>query len=323
MRTEIESLRKSMIWRMAISILIVFSIKPLVLSQIADTIVVGTESNYAGRYITIEPIDKSLHAFMILIPGLGQAPDNLLVQTDLTQISQANGILTIIPTLQDGFVSFGIDSLSQNSLRRIINDAVERYDLTDMRFYIGGFSIGGSCAVKYAELANQYQYSSIPDAVFAIDPPLDFERFYQSRVRENRLNYPAEPSRENIFMIGKIEEIMGGSPEVALDKYHQISPYSFRDTSQQSIKTLTNTPIRLYTEPDVNWWISERGSDFSGMNSLDCSAMINELRRLGNHNAALITTLDKGYRKPNNHRHPHSWSIVDSIELIHWLQTFE
>ena len=47
--------------------------------------------------------------------------------------------------------------------------------------------------------------------------------------------------------------------------------------------------------------------------------MINELNRLGNQNAELITTQNKGYRKPDNRRHPHSWNIVDHEELTQWL----
>jgi hypothetical protein len=48
--------------------------------------------------------------------------------------------------------------------------------------------------------------------------------------------------------------------------------------------------------------------------------MINELQRLGNRNAVLVTTTNKGYRKPNNMRHPHSWSIANSKQIIKWLQ---
>jgi hypothetical protein len=48
------------------------------------------------------------------------------------------------------------------------------------------------------------------------------------------------------------------------------------------------------------------------MNATECSAMINELIRLGNRKEELITTYNKSYRKPNNRRHPHSWSIVDN-----------
>ncbi|MFR5659452.1 MAG: hypothetical protein ACLUDU_16440 [Butyricimonas faecihominis] len=79
------------------------------------------------------------------------------------------------------------------------------------------------------------------------------------------------------------------------------------------------TPIRIYIEPDIQWWLDERETDVFGLNIIDCSAMINELKRLGNDRAALIETQNKGYRKPDNNRHPHSWSIVDNRELIEWL----
>jgi len=46
---------------------------------------------------------------------------------------------------------------------------------------------------------------------------------------------------------------------------------------------------------------------------------INELNRLGNEKASLIVTENKGFRKLQNSRHPHSWSIVDVDELIDWL----
>ena len=82
---------------------------------------------------------------------------------------------------------------------------------------------------------------------------------------------------------------------------------------------MLNTPLRIYSEPDINWWIKERGADLSSMNVLDCSAMINELNRLGNEKATLIVTENKGFRKLQNIKHPHSWSIVDEKELIDWL----
>ncbi len=66
--------------------------------------------------------------------------------------------------------------------------------------------------------------------------------------------------------------------------------------------------------------MKERRADFTSMNSTECSALINELNRLGNQNAKLITTYNKGFRKPDNLRHPHSWSIVDNDELIKWLK---
>ena len=117
----------------------------------------------------------------------------------------------------------------------------------------------------------------------------------------------------------RLEKEMNGTPKTSLLNYYKVSPYSFTDTNQTAIKNIINTPLRIYSEPDINWWLKERNSDFSAMNVLDASAMINELNRLGNTKATLITTQNKGFRKPDNRRHPHSWSIVDNNELIIWL----
>ena len=47
--------------------------------------------------------------------------------------------------------------------------------------------------------------------------------------------------------------------------------------------------------------------------------MINELQRLGNMKATLITTHEKGFREPVHIRHPHSWIIADPQRLVNWL----
>ncbi|MCY1495169.1 Alpha/beta hydrolase family protein [compost metagenome] len=270
-------------------------------------------------YTAIVPEKQPLAGFLVLIPGFGETAERAMEQTDLPLRCAEKGLLVIIPTLSDGVLSFGVDTPSQQSLAAVIDDAVKKYKLSGQRLYIGGFSIGGSAAVKYAELSAAESRKTKPVAVFAIDPPLDFERFYNSSLRDIRLSAGSQPNQENVYMVGRIEEVMGGTPEKALQNYHAISPYSFSDEEQKAAKHLVNVPIRLYAEPDVNWWIENRGSDFSAMNALDCSALVNELRRLGNLEAALVLSENKGYRKPDHKRHPHSWSIVDNGELIAWL----
>ncbi|MEO6903887.1 MAG: hypothetical protein ABI315_12175 [Bacteroidia bacterium] len=70
--------------------------------------------------------------------------------------------------------------------------------------------------------------------------------------------------------------------------------------------------------------MKEYGStDYSDINGLDGSCMINELVLLGNKNAELILTENKGYRRPNPSKQPHSWSIIDDEELIQWLQSLK
>ena len=65
----------------------------------------------------------------------------------------------------------------------------------------------------------------------------------------------------------------------------------------------------IITEPDIQWWLSQRGYDLSYTNETDQTAMINELQKLGNSKAVLFATINKGYRKSGHNRHPHSWSI--------------
>lgn len=265
-------------------------------------------------YTIIYPPKLPWTGYLFLMPGFGETAERVLQQTDLPKKLALNGILTIIPTLQDGVLSLGVDSLSQQTFNRILKDVTTKHKLTDQRFFVGGYSIGGSCALKYAENSTVK-----PTAVFAIDPPLDFERFYNSAKRDIRLSKSNEASEESVYMIERLEKETGGSPKTNLSEYYKLSPYSFSDTTQTAIKKIITIPLRIYTEPDINWWLKERGEDFTSMNATECSAMINELNRLGNQKAQLITTQNKGYRKPDNSRHPHSWSIVDNDELIKWL----
>src|SRR5690606_10130175 len=152
----------------------------------------------------------------------------------------------IIPTLQDGVMSFGIDGASQASLHRIIEDVRSKHQLTGLPYYIGGFSIGGSAAIKYAQ-----DTTIKPKAVFGIDPPLDFERFYRSCQRDSRLAVNREPREENVYMVERIEKEFGGTPDDALTNFYRISPYSYTDQSQRAVKKMLDLPIRIYSEPDI------------------------------------------------------------------------
>ena len=256
---------------------------------------------------------------MFLIQGMYQKPSDVLNQTTLPMDAARQGILTIIPTFKTGISSFGIDTATQSSFLEILNHVITNNQLTGKKFYVGGFSIGGTCALKYAELSIRNNYPIKPSKVFALDSPLDFERMYNALLRESQLaNAEKFEQGEQLYIINRIKKEFGGTPRTALTNYHTLSPYSFSDTSQQAIKPLANLPIRLYTEPDVLWWLAE-GADYSGMNAFDFAAITNELKRIGNKNITLIITENKGYRKPNNDRHPHSWSIAEAKDLVNWL----
>ena len=270
-----------------------------------------------GSWITVWPAGKNVQATLILLPAFGEMADSALKHTAIASVASKHGIAVIIPCLPTD--NFGIDSATQHKLSFIIKAAFKKSGLPAKPVYIGGFSMGGSAAVKYAALAATDTSRLKPTAVFGIDPPLDFERFYDASVRSIRLAGNATPPQEPVYMSARMVKEMKGTPGTALHAYRAMTPYSYSDTSGAAVKLLKSTPLLLITEPDVTWWMDNRGADFTGMNSTDCAAMINELQRAGNSNAVLKTTMGKGFREPGHIRHPHSWSIADPDELINWL----
>ncbi len=289
--------------------------------QRIETVYLNAKDSTTNMYVAVVPENEQVKSFMVLLDGFGNSPKDILFQTDIPKYASKKGILTIVPLLKTGASYWGSDEASQQSLKEIIDLVVTKYELKGKDFYIGGFAIGGTCVVKYSELSVQENYSTKPKAVFAINPPLDWERYYNAAKRVVRLSNPAQVNPEVFYMINRIEKEMYGTPKTALENYYKHSPYSFSDTTQNAIKNLIKTPIMIITEPEIEWWLKERNYDCSYNNITDHVAMINELQRLGNKNAVLVTTTGKGYRKPNNMRHPNSWSIADPEQIIRWLQS--
>ena len=287
--------------------------------QKSEMIFNNPKDSLINNYLIFYPTESTYKGFLILLHEYGGKGEYIPYQTELPRIAAENGILTIMPTLKTGSFYFGIDSLSQSSLDDFIFTIQEKFNLVKTNFYLGGFSIGGSAAVKYAQRASENLALRKPDVIFAIDPPLDFERLYKSMQRELRLS---PDSNSNIFranFIKRIENEMSGKPSEVSNNYISLSPYSFGDQFQNGVSKLKNIPVRIITEPEIEWRLRERNTDYYSTNSIDCAAFINELNLKGNKNAILVTTIDKGYRKANNIKNPHSWSIADPVETIEWL----
>lgn len=289
--------------------------------QRTETVYLNEKDSTSNMYIAVFPKNEIVKSFIVLLDGFGNSPNSALSQTKIPKFAAKNGILTIMPVLKTGSTYWGSDKASQESLKEIILLVVSKYQLKGKDFYIGGFGIGGTCAVKYSELAVQENFEIKPKAIFAINPILDWERYYNGAKRIVRLSVTTKVNDEIYYMINRIENEMDGTPLTALKNYHSQSPYSFSDTTQKAIKNLIEIPIMIISEPDIQWYLKDRNYDLSYSNIIDQVALINELQRLGNKNAVLITTTNKGYRMPNKVKHPNSWSIADPKQIIKWLQT--
>lgn len=286
--------------------------------QTKETIYLNPKDSLTNYFIAFKPQGQP-KGLLLLLTSFGETPQIASNETDIQIVASREGYLTVFASLHLGTQTFFIDSLSQANLDQLIPNLQKRYKLTDKPFYLGGFSLGGSGVVKYAERA--YSRSDIPrpKAIFAVDPPLDFERMYYSLEYAVRHSNVEISKREADYFIKRLQYEFQSIPQLDNKPFQTISPYSFSDTSQTNIKTLVNCPIMLISEPEINWQMEERNRSMYDLNTLDCSLAINSLRLLGNNKAQLVLTTGKGYRKLTGKRNPHSWSIVDTEQTIKWL----
>lgn len=273
---------------------------------VTETVFLEADGLEKNCYTAVLPAEgQSLDSFMLLFPGFGESMSDVLSATSLPCDAAASGIAVFVPLLQDGVESYGFSNQSQESLSSIVDDIIRRYDLEGKPYCVGGFSMGGATAVKYAETA-----AVKPSCVFAIDSPLDYQRYVYSTRRD------VEVYKKNLVEGGEIYSQL-------LDALAPItgqSPYLLSDMSHEAILPLVDIPVRYYIEPAEQWWLDRRQTDVLGLNVLDATAFINDLRLLGNDRAELIVTSGKGYRNGGKTYHPHSWTIVDNAELISWIK---
>ena len=200
-----------------------------------------------------------------------------------------------------------------------LHEITTQYRIPKQNLLFCGMSLAGTRALKQAIFAQQgnSQYQLIPRAIAACDAPIDFVRFWHALEKAKRLNHSPIAVNEATWVTAYLEKNLGGTPKSQEAKFLAYSPYSFSKPDPGNEQGLKEVAVRLYTEPDVHWWMKNRGKSYYGMNALDAAALINALQLLGNKDAELILTEDQGYR-PDGSRHPHSWSIVDEKELVEW-----
>ncbi len=270
------------------------------------------------NYWVVYEKPKTIKGVLVLLPSFGEPAFTIQNETDIIKKAINNGLFTVSISLQDGPFSFCVDSISQQSISKAISDIYKYYHLENVKLYLGGFSIGGSGAIRYYENCFENPKLIKPSAVFAIDPPLDFVRFYSTLSKRLADSIKSEEAE---YLVKRIIYHFNGSPSDNYSSYINNSPYIFKNKSSK-IKLLKTAPVLLITEPDIEWQLTNRNRDFYDINALDCVSFIKELRLLNNQNATLFITSNKGYRRISNTRNPHSWSIADSDKTIAWLQQY-
>ncbi|WP_166636603.1 hypothetical protein [Salegentibacter sp. 24] len=268
-------------------------------------------------YYALKPKGKIKGTLILLPPTAQKVEDAINNNIKLAELAFEKGILLIIPSIN---YNLYLDKIAMDFLNTTFKNAISKYQVPKDKIIIGGFSLGGMNAIRYVELSKENpDLTSIqPVAVYGIDPPLDWARIYYSFQRTKELNFSEVAVNEAKDYLAKLDKQFGGSPKAVPNIYSKHSMYSKAVKGGGNATFLIDTPIRIYSDPDIDWHLTERQTDFYDINALDQTAMINELRISGNQEAEFINALGKGYRL-NGIRHPHSWSIAEPNGLMDWI----
>jgi len=244
----------------------------------------------------------------------------------LPRLVGTNGIMTLVVTARPGMgaaVGLYAGDAVLEEMDGLIADVLDKHKIQNGRLAIGGFSAGGIGAMRYAQFCIKgKRKTKAPVAAFAVDSPLDYERWFLAAELElKRLALAGRDNAEDQSAVHYLRMEFGGSPTEAVAAYRRQSVVSTLVPDGGNARLLKDTPVRIYIEPDLKWRVENWNQDVYSSNMLDATALINVLRLLGNNNAELINTSGAGYRRDGS-RNPHSWSIVDERDLAQWLSGY-
>jgi hypothetical protein len=227
-----------------------------------------------------------------------------------------SGYITLITDTSDNIPELFISNKVISRLDSIIKRILDEYNITD-NIFIGGISASGTRALRYAQYCNMGNSDIEINGVFVVDSPLDLERFYLS-AKNHKKYFKKGMLMEAEWMIPYFENIFGGDTYSKRSDYIESSVFSHSEPNGGNALSLKDTPIIIYHEPDIDWWIKNRGAGYYDINSFDLSSFKVLMDNAGNNDIELITTTGKGFNK-NGNRQPHSWSIVDEQYLLKWI----
>jgi len=266
-------------------------------------------------YFKLVPKSKPV-GLLIILHGGSEDAEGVMNQITLDKIALKNNFIVAFPNIEDDDFKM---TVSQQLLDTIAKQIVDKHTVSKDKIFLGGLSGGGMQTITYAERAIRDKNTYfIPKAIFALDPPLDYENMYYRYQREVERNFSEVGVNEAKLLLEEIRKNLGGTPETAKEEYIKNSMFSYRQKDGGNAKYLLTIPVRIYTEPGVEWQLKNRRRDLYDLNCADISAMINLLQLQGDKSADIVVTHDKGVR-PNGMKHPHSWSIMDAKDCMTWI----
>lgn len=283
-------------------------------AQNYEKIVVNARDSISGYYLSVKPQTNTIKGVLVLIDGFGGRAEDIFPESKLPNVAYVNEILTVAVAMGNKIYA---DSSVINNLNLVLKDVLQRYKVQADKFVIGGFSAGGTISLRYTELCKEFpsKYPINPKAVFAIDSPVDIIDLWNTFKKQIDKNYSDVAVSEAKF-VSELMQLEHGTPITNLKTYLWLTPFYNLHKGEGNEKFLKDIPVRVYHDVDINGQLQNRRRSAYESNFLNSSELILRLLLLKNEAAEFIAG-KTGYRS-NGMRHPHSWSIVDEVELIQW-----
>ena len=253
-------------------------------------------------------------ATLVLFPCFPCDIENTKNEFPIIEEANKKGVSVIL--MNYNFKLYLKDSELQN-LTKHFNSIFKNNKLSTDNVYIGGFSGGGNVTLLLSNYLIKEENSIQPKGVFIVDSPIDLLGLYKVAEKNIISNFSSESVQEANWIIDKFNSEFG-NPKDSISLYKKLSPYTLETNTISNVGNLKNLKVRLYTEPDFDWWLKNRKNQKDEINSYFIEQLYNDLKIKGFQKIELINTKNKGYRADGT-RHPHSWAIVDKENLLNWV----
>jgi len=275
---------------------------------------VKTEIYKTKDFEIIKPI-KDSKAVLILFGGYGENPDDIKREFKILNIAKKNLISLVLMNYSQ---KLWLEENEKNNLAKLLQNTLEKYGLNNKDIYIGGFSSGGIISLHISNfIMGARQFYIEPKGVFIVDSPIDLLELHKASMKNISRNFSDISVQESNWLINTLENKLG-NPINGILEYEKYSVYTLETNHTENLNRLKNTKIRLYTEPDIEWWKKNRMADYEQMNAYHIKMLSEALYNRDFKKVEYIPSENKGYRN-SGERHPHSWSIIDKEDLIDWI----
>lgn len=265
----------------------------------------GSINGKSFKYHYLEPsgVKKGI---VILLPGSGEKFKSVLVDVRLATLLVRQGFVILVPEVHTLLYA---DKYSIDILDELLKLKVKEYGTKSI--ILGGFSSGGAIATRYAEYLVSENAKIDLKGVFVVDPPLDLQRVYTAG---NHMLQDCDGiiRKDGASIKAQLENAFGGSPLEHMDQYTSNSSFTASIKDGGNAKFLTNIPIRLYSEPDLDFVKKNYCNrlEKADINATDLEALHEFLVKSGNDRCEYIATSGRGF---------HSWNIIEPNNCLEWI----